>query len=124
MTVRISLNSSQVCFDLPTMIEEWSGFLTSECGYDKADPALVSALVHHHNALFHEVIHEEGMCWDDITGDFLVSQELFRMMELSGGFPYSREALDLVWADCFDAVNEQFDQIEEQVHREREHGLV
>jgi hypothetical protein len=125
MTVIVDLNTDQTRFDLTAMIQEWSDFLVSSCGYDKADPALVSALVHHHNVAFHEFCHDEGMCWDDISGTFLVSDELYaRMVSVNGDFPYSREAIDLVWADCFDGVNENFDAIEERLYQEREHGLV
>jgi hypothetical protein len=107
------------------MMQEWVDFLETQCGYEKADMAFVAVLTHEHNLAFHEMIHAEGLCWDDITGDFLVEDALWQMMErTTGGFPYSREALDLVWSDCFDAVNERFDEIEERLHQEREHGLV
>lgn len=124
MTVRISLNTEQSRFDLAAMIQEWVDFLETQCGYEKADFGLVAVLVHEHHQAFHEMVHDESMCWDDINGEFLIGDFVWQVMEANGGFPYSREVWDLVWSDCFDAVNERFDEIEEKFHQEREQGLV
>jgi hypothetical protein len=117
----VNMNTAQTRFDLATLLAEWRGFLENQCGYEKVDPSLVAVLVFEHGKLFHEVIHDEGLCWDDITGNFIVPGHV---MTATGGFPYSLEALDLIWTDCFDGVNERFDEIEERLHQEREHGLV
>jgi hypothetical protein len=125
MPVRISLNTEQTRFDLAAMIQEWVDFLETQCGYEKADFALVALLVHEHSLNFRQIIHDEGFHWDDLSGDFLVGDFVWQVMQdTSGGFPYSREALDQVWSDCFEAVNEAFDSVEERLHQERELGLL
>jgi hypothetical protein len=121
MPIQIDLSTEQTRFDLAAMVQEWTDFLESQCGYEKADPALVAILAFEHNRRFHEAIHDEGMCWDDVSGTFLAPD---CYIDPFGRFMYSREALDMVWSDCFEDVNDEFDTFEEQYAQERAQGLV
>lgn len=121
---RVSMNTEQTRFDLAAMIQEWVDFLETQCGYEKADFALVAVLTNEHTEAFREMARNEGLDWDDLSGDFLVPDRLWESMQANGGWPYSLEVWDLIWSDCFQAVSDAVDYAEEQLHLEREHGLV
>lgn len=108
-------------FDYMTMQEEWRDFLEVQCGYDKADPALVAALTSAHAGMLSQVLSEHFVAWNDLEGVFAVPEWIYQANE--GKFPLTREDLDMVWSNCFDYVNECFDEIEERVEEERARGL-
>lgn len=116
-------STEQTRFDLSTLMQEWVDFLETQCGYEKADFALVATLSARHHALFRTILHEElGVGWEEIEGLLIIPDHLWALMQYQGE-KISIHQLDLVWHDCFEAVNEEMDEIEEQLHLEREHGL-
>jgi len=117
-------NTENARFDLSTMIEEWKDFLEAQCGYEKADPALVAALTARHHSLLRTLLHEElGFGWEEFEGLIIIPDHLAQMLEHQQAV-FNISVLDQVWRDCFETVNEELDQIEEQLHLEREHGLM
>lgn len=120
----IDLNTGQTRFDLSTMIQEWVDFLEAQCGYEKADMALVAVLASRHHGLLRTLLHEElGFGWEEVEGLLIIPDYLWSLLE------YQQEKLnlhqfDLIWSDCFDHVVEELDGLEEQIARERELGLV
>jgi hypothetical protein len=122
--VRLIPATEKTRFDLSTMIQEWVDFLESQCGYEKADFALVAVLTWEHAKAFHTMLHEElGVHWDDIEGVFLMPLGLYRLMERNGT-PLDLSHLDVIWSDCFEDVNVRFDEIEDRLYDEHAHGLV
>lgn len=115
------LGAELVRFDYMTMTEEWVNFLETQCGYEKADMALVAALSFVHAALFVTGLEENSIKWNDLDGTFGVQDQVVLAY---GGCPLTREELDEVWSNAFDYTNEQFDEIEQRIADERGHGIV
>jgi hypothetical protein len=64
------MNHALPGFDLPTLQQEWTDFLISECGYDSPPAALVAELVRQHVALFDEQLKAASLKWDVLDGTF------------------------------------------------------
>lgn len=108
-------------FDYMTMTEEWVNFLEFQCGYDEAPMRLVAALSSEHAKLFRTGLEEASIDWDDLNGTFRVQDQIVLAY---GGCPLTREEADMIWSNCFDYVNEQFDEIEQRIADEQAHGIV
>jgi hypothetical protein len=117
-------NTEKTRFDLTTMMQEWHDFLLSQCGYEKADPALVAVLTFEHSKVFAEILKEgTGISWNDIEGRLLVPAELDQSMKAQG-LHLDLGQLDVIWADAFNEVNERFDEIESDLYDESCYKLI
>ncbi len=104
----VDLSTDVARFDFITMVREWRDF-TESCGYDRPDAGLVGALAFAHSEVFRDSLDEFGIEWDDLEGKFIVDQHT---LWVYGGFPFSREELEQVWANTFTRVAEQLGEIE------------
>ncbi len=115
---------SKVSFEMTAMIQEWHDFLLSQCGYDEPDHELVARLADRNARVFGDMLLDEvSMLWEPLLGIFAVETKVF----LANGAkpPLRLDEIDLMWADCFQQVSDDwFDRIEEGLHEERERGLT
>lgn len=117
-------NTEKTRFDLTAMMQEWSDFTQTQCGYEELDAEFVARLTAAHMNLFSTTLHEEvSMIWNPIEGLFAIDS--FIIQANGGKIPLSLEELDLIWHDSFNSVqDEQFDEIEGSLLEERLYGMA
>lgn len=99
-------------FDLPTLQQEWIGFLSAQCGHDNPSPALVAELVRQHAARFNAELTEARLKWDPLDGTFAYDGPVPPGVNLAD-HPLPYEAVDAAWTAAFDAVGETLDETEQ-----------
>lgn len=101
------MNHTLPGFDLPTLQQEFTDFLSSQCGYDNPSAALVAELVRQHCARFNVELRAAGLKWDPLDGTFTFDGPV------SPGIPLSYEAVNAAWTAAFDTVSETVGQTEQ-----------
>jgi hypothetical protein len=99
-------------FDLPTLQQEWSDFLSNECGHDNPPAALVAELARQHSARFNDELSEVRLKWDPLDGTFAYDGPVPPGVDLAD-HPLPYEAVNAAWMEAFDAVSETVDETEQ-----------
>jgi hypothetical protein len=111
----VTVNHELHTFDLPTLQQEWTDFLISECGYDSPPAALVAELVRQHVALFDEQLKAASLKWNVLDGTFALDGPVLPGVDLAD-HPLPYEAVNAAWTAVFDAVSGKLDEIEQQLN--------
>jgi hypothetical protein len=103
-------------FDYPTLQQEWTDFLSSQCGYDSPSPALVAELVRQHSARFNEELGEARLKWEPLDGTFAYDGPVPPGVNLAD-HPLPYEAVNAAWTDAFGTVAETVDETEQMLNK-------
>lgn len=119
-------NTERSRFDYATMQQEWADFLSLDGGMGYMEPKVrsvyVAAFTQAHHAAFTMALDELSVRWDDLEGEFAAEQIICWAYE--SGFPVDREELDMIWSNCFDYTQGQFDVIEAVVTEQLDLGII
>jgi hypothetical protein len=99
-------------FDLPTLQQEWTGFLETQAGYDNPPAALVAELVRQHSARFNAELAEARLEWDPLDGTFAYTGTVPPGLNLAD-HPLPYEAVNAAWTAAFDTVSETVDETDQ-----------
>lgn len=125
MLVSFDLSGSGQSFGLTAMMSQWHEFLHDSCGFEKPDPALVTALTAKHAELFTALLHEMGVDWDAVQGSFLCLTKNWTALKAEGSPKEMADMFTWMWKDTFDEVGiEHYDTIDTNLWQEKEHGLL
>jgi hypothetical protein len=108
----MSINHRLPGFDLPTLQQEWTGFLETQAGYDSPPAALVAELARQHSARFNAELTAAGLKWDPLDGTFALDGPVPPGVDLAD-HPLPYEAVNAAWTAAFDAVSETIDETEQ-----------
>lgn len=118
----LEINAENTRFDFTAMVQEWSDFTQSQCGYESLDPMIVEVMVRIHHEIFRELLKEHDLRWNDLEGSFYIRTDI--LAALGGVPPLSLTELDILWSNAFGDAEELMETIEGDLFEEQQLGLA